>query len=95
MAFAVFFRVPIVLSLLLLSCEAQETIYPFDYIYQLGDSLSDTGNLIRQDTTGETVAAAHLPYGESFLGRPTGRWSNGLLIVDFIGTSLLDVFQFF
>ncbi|CAK9186763.1 unnamed protein product [Ilex paraguariensis] len=85
MASVIFNLVPIVLSLLLLSCEAQETIYPFEYIFQLGDSLSDTGNLIRQCTHGETVAAAHLPYGESFHGRPTGRWSNGLLIIDFIG----------
>ncbi|CAK9154330.1 unnamed protein product [Ilex paraguariensis] len=84
MASAICYLVPIVFSVVLLSCEAQEKIYPFEYIYQLGDSLSDTGNLIREGTTEETMAAAHLPYGESFHGEPTGRWSNGLLIIDFI-----------
>ncbi|CAK9186764.1 unnamed protein product [Ilex paraguariensis] len=88
MASAIFCIGLILFALLLLPCEAHETIQPFEYIYQLGDSLADTGNLIRQSATGKTVAAAHLPYGESFLGRPTGRWSNGLLIIDFVAIAL-------
>ncbi|CAK9158607.1 unnamed protein product [Ilex paraguariensis] len=85
MASAIFCIGLILFSLLLLPCEAHETIQPFEYIYQFGDSLADTGNLIRQSaTTGKTVAAAHLPYGESFPGWATGRWSDGLLIIDFV-----------
>ncbi|CAL1407496.1 unnamed protein product [Linum trigynum] len=65
----------------------------FDAIYQLGDSFSDTGNLIQQHPESWF---GRLPYGESFLikKRPTGRCSDGLLIVDYLaisaGIPLLD-----
>lgn len=57
----------------------------FEQIYNFGDSISDTGNLIRQKpiVAGATLAAV-LPYGETFFKRPTGRWSNGRLMIDFI-----------
>nr|GMD50991.1 acetylajmalan esterase-like [Ipomoea batatas] len=64
--------------------ENQTIVCPFRSIYQFGASLSDTGNLIRVGAIGPTLPAAHLPYGITFPGRPTGRWSDGLLIVDFI-----------
>ncbi|KAH6816611.1 hypothetical protein C2S51_021431 [Perilla frutescens var. frutescens] len=56
---------------------------PIQSLYQLGDSLSDTGNLVRILPVGPTLPPARLPYGETFPGRPTGRWSDGKLIVDF------------
>ncbi|KAG5541586.1 hypothetical protein RHGRI_021427 [Rhododendron griersonianum] len=56
----------------------------FDKIYNFGDSLSDTGNLIREKPIGPTTAFAKLPYGETFFKRATGRCSNGRLIIDFI-----------
>ncbi|XP_038877042.1 acetylajmalan esterase-like, partial [Benincasa hispida] len=52
----------------------------FDAIYQLGDSISDTGNLIRENLN---TPFSHLPYGESFFNNPTGRCSNGLLMIDY------------
>ncbi|XP_010674065.3 acetylajmalan esterase isoform X1 [Beta vulgaris subsp. vulgaris] len=55
-------------------------------IYQLGDSLSDTGNLIIESPNG--VAFARLPYGESFFKHPTGRCSDGLLMIDFMAKAL-------
>ncbi|XP_031117360.1 acetylajmalan esterase-like [Ipomoea triloba] len=64
--------------------ENQTIVCPFRSIYQFGASLSDTGNLIRVGAIGPTLPAARLPYGITFPGRPTGRWSDGLLIVDFI-----------
>lgn len=57
----------------------------FDKIYQLGDSLSDTGNLIRESQTGTSSAFASLPYGETYFENATGRCSNGLLMIDYIG----------
>ncbi|KAF7137668.1 hypothetical protein RHSIM_Rhsim07G0189500 [Rhododendron simsii] len=56
----------------------------FDKIYNFGDSLSDTGNLIREKPIGPTTAYAKLPYGETFFKHATGRPSNGRLMIDFI-----------
>ncbi|KAK9705498.1 hypothetical protein RND81_07G061500 [Saponaria officinalis] len=53
---------------------------PVNIIYQFGDSLSDTGNLIRIDPFND---CAKWPYGESFFDKPTGRCSDGLLMIDF------------
>ncbi|XP_057549670.1 GDSL esterase/lipase At5g03980-like isoform X2 [Amaranthus tricolor] len=60
-------------------------------IYQFGDSLSDTGNLVRE-TTRVKPAFARLPYGQTFFHRPTGRCSDGLLMVDYFvaGATALD-----
>ncbi|KAL2945199.1 hypothetical protein RDABS01_022910 [Bienertia sinuspersici] len=49
-------------------------------IYQFGDSISDTGNLIREDPSN---SIANLPYGQTFFHKSTGRASNGLLMIDF------------
>jgi hypothetical protein len=56
----------------------------FSRLFNFGDSLSDTGNyrFIFPNDTNEPV----LPYGETFFNRSTGRFSNGRLILDFIGT---------
>nr|XP_016511140.1 PREDICTED: GDSL esterase/lipase At5g03980-like isoform X2 [Nicotiana tabacum] len=57
----------------------------FDKIYQLGDSLSDTGNFIRESLVGAFSPFAKLPYGENFFqNESTGRCSDGLLMIDFI-----------
>ena len=57
----------------------------FDQIYQLGDSISDTGNLIRETPIGALTPFAKLPYGETFFNNATGRCSNGLLMIDYFG----------
>lgn len=49
-------------------------------IYQLGDSISDTGNLVRENPQ---VVCARRPYGQYFFMNATGRCSDGLLIIDF------------
>lgn len=52
-----------------------------------GDSTVDPGNNNRLQTV---MRANFLPYGASFLGgRPTGRFSNGRLITDILGTDTL------
>ncbi|KAL9147113.1 hypothetical protein ABFS82_13G153200 [Erythranthe guttata] len=55
----------------------------FDKIYQLGDSISDTGNLVREFPVGASTPFAKLPYGETFFKNATGRCSNGLLMIDY------------
>ncbi|KAH7846436.1 hypothetical protein Vadar_014071 [Vaccinium darrowii] len=59
----------------------------FDQILQFGDSMADTGNLIRQKPIGPLTPFARLPYGETFFKRATGRCSNGRLTIDFIANA--------
>ncbi|RWR96359.1 GDSL esterase/lipase-like protein isoform X1 [Cinnamomum micranthum f. kanehirae] len=56
---------------------------PYRSIFSFGDSLADTGNSL---FTGpfRNPFVVRLPYGQTFFGHPTGRFSDGRLIVDFI-----------
>lgn len=63
-----------------------------DSIYNLGDSISDVGNLITEPRGLSMTPFSHLPYGETYFNRPTGRCSNGLLMIDYIGTYLFEYF---
>lgn len=70
----------------------------FDKIYQLGDSISDTGNCIRERICGSHSSCARSPYGiDFFFHKPTGRCSNGLLIIDLLalesGLPLLNPYK--
>lgn len=73
---------------------ASSPLLTYQAIFNFGDSLSDTGNLILTGTN-TFLAAAKLPYGETFFKQPTGRLSNGRLIVDFIGKWLHSLIQLF
>ncbi|KAJ3694230.1 hypothetical protein LUZ60_009710 [Juncus effusus] len=55
----------------------------YNAIFNFGDSITDAGNMCVGGcpswlTTGQP------PYGETFFGKPTGRCTNGRVIVDFI-----------
>uniref|UniRef100_A0A0E0BZ10 Esterase n=1 Tax=Oryza meridionalis TaxID=40149 RepID=A0A0E0BZ10_9ORYZ len=52
-------------------------------IFNFGDSLVDAGNLV-VDGIPDYLATARLPYGMTYFGYPTGRCSDGRLVVDFI-----------
>jgi len=56
----------------------------YDRVFSFGDSLTDTGNALRLSPAGGGPASRP-PYGETFFRRPTGRASDGRLVVDFIG----------
>jgi phospholipase/lecithinase/hemolysin len=57
----------------------------YDRVFSFGDSLTDTGNAaILPATAGGPFSRA--PYGETFFHHPSGRASDGRLIIDFIGT---------
>ena len=88
--FSLLFTLSTTFSLLLLllphCIDAQPLkVCKFDAIYQLGDSLSDTGNFIREVPTS---TCARLPYGQNFLNNATGRCSNGMLMIDYFGKTL-------
>ncbi|MCH1921840.1 SGNH/GDSL hydrolase family protein, partial [Shewanella sp. A3A] len=50
-------------------------------IFNFGDSLADAGNLLANGVDFR-LATAQLPYGQTFPGHPTGRCSDGRLVVD-------------
>ncbi|KAG8053039.1 hypothetical protein GUJ93_ZPchr0001g29294 [Zizania palustris] len=60
------------------------------YIISFGDSLADTGNLpLWQDPVlPAAVSFMSPPYGETFFGHPTGRASDGRLVIDFVADAL-------
>ncbi|KAJ1685252.1 hypothetical protein LUZ63_016642 [Rhynchospora breviuscula] len=57
----------------------------FNAIYSFGASYEDTGNLAILSPTSNELK---LPYGETFFHRPTGRASDGRLVIDRIATYL-------
>ncbi|KAM7484170.1 hypothetical protein LguiA_000179 [Lonicera macranthoides] len=54
----------------------------FPAVYNFGDSNSDTGSV------SATFGRAHLPNGQTFFGKPSGRYSDGRLVIDFIAEKL-------
>ncbi|KAF5196250.1 GDSL esterase/lipase [Thalictrum thalictroides] len=71
----------------IVSAAVDHRVCPFQSLYNFGDSISDVGNLIRLPT-GARTSAARLPYGETTFHIPTGRSSNGLLMIDYIAMAL-------
>jgi hypothetical protein len=57
----------------------------YSAIYSFGDSLADTGNLLASTAAGSKPQYGNLPYGQTYFRKPTGRFSDGRLIVDYIG----------
>ncbi|CAK9148167.1 unnamed protein product [Ilex paraguariensis] len=52
-------------------------------LFGFGDSITDTGNLVCIDAPDNLGHMAFPPYGETFFHHPTGRCSDGRLIIDF------------
>uniref|UniRef100_M8BY45 GDSL esterase/lipase n=1 Tax=Aegilops tauschii TaxID=37682 RepID=M8BY45_AEGTA len=59
----------------------------YSRIFSFGDSLTDTGNYVRLTAKNPSPYGAP-PYGTTFFGRPTGRASDGRLVIDFIAFCL-------
>ena len=74
--------------LLLLLCNVS-SLYSngcYTSIISFGDSFADTGNLKKlYSISGRDSPLFHPPYGESLPDKSTGRFSDGLLIIDFLG----------
>ncbi|RRT70571.1 hypothetical protein B296_00036315 [Ensete ventricosum] len=76
---------PVCILFLLISCfHLSSSTRTFDAIFNFGDSLSDTGNfLIANANAFPAPNIGNTPYGMTFFGHPTGRCSDGRLIIDF------------
>ncbi|KAF8031055.1 hypothetical protein BT93_D0289 [Corymbia citriodora subsp. variegata] len=76
-----------ILLVFLLCCLSWESVLSgprcYEAIFNFGDSLSDTGNYLLSGAP-KFPGIENLPYGETFFHHPTGRCSNGRLIIDFI-----------
>lgn len=66
---------------------SQKTKCPFTFLYHFGDGVSDIGNSVRVLPSGPLLPPTRYPYGVTNPGRPTGRWSDGFVDVDFVGTA--------
>ncbi|NP_001242867.1 GDSL esterase/lipase At5g45910-like precursor [Glycine max] len=53
---------------------------PYEAIFNFGDSISDTGNAAHN----HPPMPGNSPYGSTYFKHPSGRMSNGRLIIDFI-----------
>jgi phospholipase/lecithinase/hemolysin len=53
-------------------------------MFSFGDSLTDTGNLLVSSPLSNHIVGRY-PYGMTYFHRPTGRCSDGRLVVDFLG----------
>jgi len=80
-SFGGFFAV-LVLSSLVGSARLACASCDFPAIFNFGDLNSDTGGL------SAVFGQAPPPHGETHFRRPVGRYSDGHLVVDFIGTDL-------
>ncbi|KAK3159716.1 hypothetical protein QOZ80_1BG0050180 [Eleusine coracana subsp. coracana] len=56
-------------------------------IFNFGDSLADAGNLC-VDGIPDYLVTARPPYGQTYFGYPTGRVSDGRVVIDFIAQEL-------
>ncbi|KAJ6832676.1 GDSL esterase/lipase-like [Iris pallida] len=74
---------PLTILLLLLLSSLRPATSCYRSIISFGDSVTDTGNLIRYPGR-EDDHATRLPFGRTHFGRPTGRFSDGRLVVDFL-----------
>ncbi|KAL1204595.1 GDSL esterase/lipase [Cardamine amara subsp. amara] len=60
----------------------------YESIISFGDSIADLGNYLRLSDVNHLPQIAFYPYGETFFHTPSGRASDGRLIIDFIAEFL-------
>ncbi|KAL6659854.1 hypothetical protein ACP70R_002683 [Stipagrostis hirtigluma subsp. patula] len=77
----------LVVVLLLRAAGVSEAACSVDAIYSFGDSIADTGNLLREGAAGFFASIGGYPYGQT-IRNPTGRCSDGLLIIDYFAMAL-------
>jgi hypothetical protein len=60
----------------------------YNAMFTFGDSMEETGNICAASsnkTELDVLTCTHPPYGQTYFGRPSCRWCDGRVVVDFIG----------
>ena len=60
----------------------------YNAMFTFGDSMEETGNICAESsnkTELNVLTCTHPPYGQSYFRRPSCRWCDGRVVVDFIG----------
>ncbi|XP_051124988.1 GDSL esterase/lipase At1g31550-like [Andrographis paniculata] len=70
------------------SVSADPMVGCYDSIVSFGDSLADTGNILFPSVHNTVPPSASPPFGRTFFKHPTGRYSDGRLVIDFIAQRL-------
>nr|KYP54395.1 GDSL esterase/lipase 1 [Cajanus cajan] len=55
-------------------------------MFVFGDSIFDPGNIVYVKGREKWLESLHWPYGETYFKHPTGRFSDGRIVPDFIAT---------
>ncbi|KAJ3685306.1 hypothetical protein LUZ61_014470 [Rhynchospora tenuis] len=79
-----FLTLSLILTALLNTSHLSVSVGCYTRIFSFGDSLTDTGNYLRIFGNVSVNPAARVPYGETYFHHPTGRCSDGRLVLDFI-----------
>ncbi|KAJ1689963.1 hypothetical protein LUZ63_014118 [Rhynchospora breviuscula] len=85
---AYFWHLTLFLTVLLNTSHVSVSFGCYTRIFSFGDSLTDTGNYLRIVGNVSRNTAARLPYGETYFHHPTGRCSDGRLLLDFIAEDI-------
>ncbi|XP_062162338.1 GDSL esterase/lipase At1g31550-like [Alnus glutinosa] len=78
-------KLPFIKLFLLLATVRGGVGQSYTSVFSFGDSLADTGNTF---FINKSCQCLFPPYGETYFQHPTGRCSDGLLVIDFIAESL-------
>uniref|UniRef100_M4CCF7 Legume lectin domain-containing protein n=1 Tax=Brassica campestris TaxID=3711 RepID=M4CCF7_BRACM len=73
-------------TLFLTTANSEMQCRRFKSIISFRDSIANTGNLLGLFDPNDLLHVAFRPYGDTFFHHPTGRFSYGRLIIDFIGS---------
>ncbi|XP_058100726.1 GDSL esterase/lipase At1g31550-like isoform X2 [Magnolia sinica] len=77
----IFFNLSLLITIFLSFCGTDPVSSCYTSIFSFGDSLTDTGNYLYIYNSSNI---GNFPYGETYFHHPTGRCSDGRVLVDFI-----------
>eukprot|EP00268_Persea_americana_P056101 TRINITY_DN6574_c2_g2_i2.p1 TRINITY_DN6574_c2_g2~~TRINITY_DN6574_c2_g2_i2.p1 ORF type:complete len:177 (+),score=20.51 TRINITY_DN6574_c2_g2_i2:299-829(+) len=80
----IFSNLPVSTAILIIIFPVAES---YKSIFSFGDSLADTGNYLHLRAN-DHPRVGQSPYGQTYFHHPTGRFSDGRLVIDFIAQAI-------